>query len=1751
MKRRINLTLALTLSLILGVSPILTVASSRNPTRTISSPKSALPFRLPKRAKRVSAQAQQNAVQLEGQTTTLLPGGRLLLIGGLQPDGQIAPGIIYNPRTGESVLLADKSLVRAWHSATMLPDGRVLIVGGIDANGQVLQSAGVFDPEKQDFMELPKSGVTPRAYHSATLLTDGRVLIVGGVSAKGGQVSKAELWNFKTEVSKTAVGKLSVQRAKARTTLLSDGNVLIDGGFDRNGNEVRNSELFNSEAESFSFTTISSEPVGTETPFLTGSLPRDGATDVEIDGVIALRFSKPLQVEGFKSDTLKLTRAGQPINAKVTLAESGRLAFIFPKQALEKGITYTVTCIDGDDDTNRVTPAVFSFTTKTDKRDETNEGLPNQSMSDVDWVPNAENLRGNWKSKGEKSSWQDQPSLQAPPGETALSGQVLTLRGQPLANVTISIDGHRTSTDHTGRFLLQDISSGHQVMVIDGRSASRPGATFGIFRGGVDLTPNQTNVLPYTIWMPKLDMAHATSIPSPNKQEVVITNPLIPGLELHLPAGTVIRDLDGKAVTEITITPVPTDRPPFPLPPGINVPVFASIQPGGARVIPPRARLIYPNYINERPGARINFWNYDPEGKGWYIYGQGTVSANGKQIIPDTGVVIYEFTGIMFGSSGDPASKAPKAGNGPGNQCCDPVDTGTGLFVQTNTDLVVADTLPIRLRRTYRPEDNASRAFGIGATHQYEMFLWSINNYQEVDLILPDGGRIHYVRISPGTGWTDAVYEHTTTPSVFYKSRISWNGSGWDLRFKDGTVYVFPEFAPLQSIRDRYGNQITITRSGGNSGNITQVTSPNGRWLQFTYDGSNRIAQAKDNSGRTISYAYDAGGRLWKVTDAAGVTEYTYDNSNRMLTLKDAREIVYLTNEYNSAGRVIKQTQADNSTYQIAYTLDTNGEITQTDVTDPRGYIRRITFNSDGYTISETLALGTTEQQTYTYGRQPGTNLLLSVTDQLSRTTSFTYDAMGNLASVTRLSGTSEAVTTTIMHEPSFNQVSSVTDPLNHTTAFGYDPRGNLTSIIDALSHQTTFAYNTAGQPLSVTDPLQHTIQFTYDSGDLVSITDPLERTSTFLVDGLGRPIAATNPLGQRTLYQYDALNRQTQFTDPLQGVTDFGYDPNGNLLSLTDARNNVMSYVYNDMDRATTREDQLLHDETYQYDPNGNLSQVTDRKGQITSYGYDPLNRLTQITYADSTTSLTYDGGDRLTQIVNSLSGTITFSYDNLDRLTSKTTPQGTIGYTYDAAGRRTSMSVAGQSTVNYTYDNADRLTKITQGSATVTIAYDDANRRTSLTLPNGIVTEYEYDDASQLTGISYKHGTNTLGDLTYVYDAAGRRTMIGGSYARSGLPPAVTTASYNAANQQTAFGSQSLSYDLNGNLTSDGTNTYVWNSRDQLASMTGPGLTASFQYDAFGRRINKTVNGTTTSYLYDGANLVQEQSAGSPTANILAGALDEVFIRSDAQGTWNFLIDGLGSTLALTDSTGTVQTDYTYEPFGKTITSGNSSGNPSQYTGRENDGTGLYYFRSRYYSSSLQRFISEDPIGFLGGINLYAYVDNDPISYRDPFGLKPKNPGDDADGDATGLVAALRGVVDQALQALQNMLSVNEAVTGAPISVVGGLSRAEQLKANREQGKAAERRVGQELVDEGNEILGSQVTVRTSEGRRVPDHLILNPSDEILAVEVKSGNGVRTEAQILKDGIMAKTGATIIGKNAPPHLRGKFLKIVTILRR
>ena len=447
-----------------------------------------------------------------------------------------------------------------------------------------------------------------------------------------------------------------------------------------------------------------------------------------------------------------------------------------------------------------------------------------------------------------------------------------------------------------------------------------------------------------------------------------------------------------------------------------------------------------------------------------------------------------------------------------------------------------------------------------------------------------------------------------------------------------------------------------------------------------------------------------------------------------------------------------------------------------------------------------------------------------------------------------------------------------------------------------------------------------------------------------------------------------------------------------GNLKTVQDARqqgtNNKTVYTYDTFDHLQTRTDPLTRQESYVIDQLGNLTSFTDRRGKVATYLYDGINRRTFAGYGtlpgptyESTVNYTYDGGNRLSKVVDSTSGTITPVFDGLDRLTSETTPQGSVAYQYDNDSRLQTATVTGQSTVNYYFDNASRLYKVAQGSTNTLIGYDNANRRNSLTLPNGIVLTYGYDNDSRINSMSYQLGTTSVGSLTYQYDAAGRRTQMGGSLAATGFPQAVGSAAYDVANELTNWNGTTISPDANGNILNDGSAAYTWNARNQLISRAS----TSFQYDAFGRR---TLNAAGNNLLYEGWNAGQELSGTTPVANRILGGIDEFFNRADSTGAYSPVTDALGSVFGLTNSSGNITTQYGYDPFGNSTSSGSSSTNVFQYTGRENDGNGLYFNRARYYSPTFGRFISEDPIGFLGGPNKYSYAANNPITFRDPFG-------------------------------------------------------------------------------------------------------------------------------------------------------------------
>jgi RHS repeat-associated protein len=1168
-----------------------------------------------------------------------------------------------------------------------------------------------------------------------------------------------------------------------------------------------------------------------------------------------------------------------------------------------------------------------------------------------------------------------------------------------------------TTTDAAGNFELSGLPSacsGAQLIQYDPSTVSSPQGHYSGVTLSYVLASGQVTTPGIIVHLPRVDNAETVQVQQNASVDQTFAFKSIPGVSITVYAGTTFSLADGTQPSPfpLSVMEIPYDRLPEKVTPDpTQDPVFAmSIEPFNSSSSQPIA-VIYPNRSHTSPGTTMPVTSLNPVLGAMVNYGTATVSANGTQVIPDPDPA---FPGHRYGishfdwhlTSPPPRNKTNPCPNGsvcpPGG---DPVDAASGILTLMKTDIVFGGARgQVAITRTQRGMSTIVGPFGIGTNHNYSYVL--AITAAEIDLLMPDGNSIPFA-LQP-----DGTFQNTTNPA-FIGTVVSSPSAGiYALRWKDGRVYQF-QYVPsrvaayLTSMTDANGNKTTLVGLGGSPQLISQVIDPAGRALNITYGSGGLISGITDPIGRSVQYTYNPQVMLATVTDpAGGVTSYGYDSQNNLTSITDPRGITFLQNTYDSNGRVIKQVAADGGVTTFSYALlnpaISTSSVDTTSVTDPLGNTTVYHFNPQAALLDVTDALG----QKTVYNVDSTTNQTLSVTDPLGRTTAFTYDSVGNVTSFTRLAlppgssvlgGGQGPVTTTFTYDPVFNKISSVTDSSGNKTQLQYDAAaGNLLSVLDPLNHSTTFGYDNFGEVVLATDPLHNSSHFAYANGDLVGVTDPLGRTTTRTTDGIGRMTVFTNSSGRTTQYQYNTLDQITQITDAAGNQTSYDFDLNGNLISFSDPNQHVTRFVYDLVDRLVGRTDPLGRSESFQYDQNGNPIQFTDRRGKIASYTYDPLNRRIKSTFGpgESSTLYSYDAANRLVQIVDSITGTISRAFDGLDHLTSETTRTGGISYTYDAIGRRASMNTSGQMPVNYSYDNADRLLQIVQGSSVVNAAYDDAGRRTLLTSPNGIATSYTYDSASQLTTINYQLGATSLGNLTYTYDLDGRRTSLGGSLARTGLPQAMSLGTYNSANELTQWGNQTLSYDLNGNLISDGSNTYLWNARNQLVSITGAAST-SFQYDPFGKRVKKAFGTSSIDYLYDGLSPVQEFTGGVSTAANMTGlALNEYFQRNDQSGSAGILTDALGSTLALTGPSGNVLAQYTYEPFGNASVTGSRT-TPYQFTGQENDGTGLYFYRARYYNPTFSRFISEDPVGLAGGINPYAYAHNDPLNLVDPLGL------------------------------------------------------------------------------------------------------------------------------------------------------------------
>jgi len=1191
-------------------------------------------------------------------------------------------------------------------------------------------------------------------------------------------------------------------------------------------------------------------------------------------------------------------------------------------------------------------------------------------------------------------------------GATTVTGRVVHADDdKPFVGARIRLGSAQAFTDETGTYrFVNPPMLGDQVLLIDGNTNNTAQFEYpsGIAMPVMIVAGQDNKVL--TSFVGRVDSTRFTAIVP--GQAASVTDADIPNFSLNIPAGVTITGWDGQPVTKINVRKVPVDRLPIrPIPEGQtskSVYLFYFFREGGGTPTTP-IPVTVDNDLGALPGEQVEMWYYDesptpdPNSQQWRLMGLGTVSQDGKTIVSNAGVGIPKFCcGAMRAQRPPPGnSTGANAGDGGGCKCANPVDAGSGNgTVFRPRPFGISKLMPVDPNLQYRSTDNRIGLFGRGMTFSYDWFAEALNG-STVRVTTPDG--VQYMLSLEG----DGKYRARSGRSGAIGMEVANIAGGRSLTLPDGTQYDFNSAGRLTAIRDLNGNTTTFQLDA--SGFPSGMTDAAGKTYTFTLVGAapnSTIGQIMDSVGRTVTFGYDANRRLASYTDqGGGVTKLEYDAAGRISKRTDPRGGI-TQYEYDSAGRTTREILPEGGENRFAYTT-VGATVTETRYTDPNGNVTTYRFNGLGYGTSITDALGRTNR----IERDPITNLVRRRIDPAGRVTQYFYNSRGDLIRTID----ADNKETLIDYDPRFRKPTRIQDALTHPTTMVYDEKGNLRSITNAENETATFTYTAKGQLETVTDPLTRVTSFTYDAeGNLLTTTNTAGETVTRTYDAANRLFTITDALGRITQFDYDGLDRLTEVRDAVSGLTKYAYDANDNLTSATDPNNNpVERNVYDLRNRLKTRTDAKNRNTSYEHDLVGNLKSVTDRKGQATTYEYDARNRVVLVQDPDRTTSYSYDLAGNLAKISDTLSGEILMSYDALDRLTEVVTNQGAVGYTYDAIGRRTSRTLSGGDVTSYTYDKVNRIKTVTLRGKTVTYNYDLAGRLTEKLLANGLKATYSYDAADRVAGIAYTKPDNSVIEaVRYAYDAGGQ--AIAKTEGQANVVPDTTfAATYDDANRLSTvtLGGETfaLAYDENGNVATkagsvSGTTSYIWSAKNQLVALSGPGGSATFKYDALGRRTEKTVNGQSTGFLYDGAQTVAEIRGGAFETLYHTGiAIDEVLGRYAASGDRTLLQDALMSVIAQTDEAANAENFYAYSAYGEVSILGPDGGNPLRYTGREDDGTGLYYYRARYYDPMLKRFISEDPIGLAGNdANLYAYVGGNPISRLDPLGLA----GEDAFG-------------------------------------------------------------------------------------------------------------------------------------------------------
>lgn len=600
--------------------------------------------------------------------------------------------------------------------------------------------------------------------------------------------------------------------------------------------------------------------------------------------------------------------------------------------------------------------------------------------------------------------------------------------------------------------------------------------------------------------------------------------------------------------------------------------------------------------------------------------------------------------------------------------------------------------------------------------------------------------------------------------------------------------------------------------------------------------------------------------------------------------------------------------------------------------------------------------------------------------------------------------------------------------------------------------------------------------------------------------------------MGGTNRWVYDGLSRVVHQVDPLNQTNSFAYDLAGNVTNLWDARGFSYGFTYDTLGRKLTMAYPDGTSESWAYDALGRATNLTTRAGQTLASTYDNRGRVTLANWSDSTpdVAMDYDAAGRLLTNSTSVSVLVYTYNDGNELLSEKQTVSGqssrTVSYTYDNDGNRLSLTYPGGAVVTNTFTARNQLLGLyVDGTpAMAAFSYDATGARTNLSLENGTGTRYAYDIARRLTNMvlttnsttfsAFAYGYNSVGNRTnrsetlggsswtdaYTYDGTDQVTnvnyssgsrVVGYAYDAVGNRTSVTdnsqTTSYavNGANQYTNITGASpvtnLTHSLNGNLTSGGGWTNIFDAQNRLTEVapSAPaegGKKITFAYDGRNRCVNrKTYSWASDNWqlltdhflIYDGWNLIEERDGnGTLLQTYIHGPrVDEILLKVTGANAIYYHHDALGSVTSLTDANGVIVERYLYDIYGQptvldaggNVISGTGQTNRFLFTGREwLADVSLYDYRNRVYSALLGRFLQTDPIRFeAGDANMYRYVNNASTMKCDPTGLAPFQ--DRWDGAGGG---AMPGPYPTEMVAVQSLVPTYTLLTAQTGNECGG---------------------------------------------------------------------------------------------------------------